>query len=162
MNTILGVPTNIKDAGQSGIINLRQDVTGSRTMAYAWCFEFVYGLAPVLSLGGLVLDELVYMVNRYATSTVTISNSSPAIVTWAGHGLDSGCKVQLTTTGTLPTGLSPSTTYWVTKIDANSFKLSTSLANAVSSTFIATSGSGSGVHTATSIAILITINQAIA
>ena len=47
--------------------------------------------------------------------TVTISNASPAVVTWAGgHGLEAGSPVIFTPTGgNLPTGLTAGTVYYV-------------------------------------------------
>lgn len=81
------------------------------------------------------------------SATVTISIASPGVVTYTSHGLSSGDKIYLTTTGALPTGLSASTTYYVYKIDANSFNLCTTLENVASATKINTSGSQSGTHT---------------
>jgi hypothetical protein len=83
-----------------------------------------------------------------ATFTVTIA--SPGVVSLTGHGLLTGDSVYLTTTGALPTGLAVSTTYWVIKIDADSFKLATTFANAVAGTAINTSGTQSGTHTCVS------------
>lgn len=79
--------------------------------------------------------------------TFTITLASPGVVTLASHGLATGDSVYLTTTGALPTGLSANTRYWVIKVDANTFNLATSLANALATTAINTSGSQSGVHT---------------
>lgn len=154
----LGVPTNIVP-GQSGVINVHQDSTGSRTLAYAWCFAFAGGTAPTLSTGKYVMDQLIYMVNRYATSTVTISIAVPGVVTWVGHGLISGNKIQFTTTGALPTGLSASTTYWVDVLDNDTFRLASSFANLQAGTFITTTGSQSGVHTANVISITLSCNN---
>jgi cytolysin (calcineurin-like family phosphatase) len=105
------------------------------------------------------LDELCYTVNVSKVSTVTITIATPGVVSWTSHGLFGGQKIQLTTTGALPTGLSTSTTYWVIPIDANSFKLATSLANAQAGTAIATSGTQSGTHTATALTITISALQ---
>lgn len=80
--------------------------------------------------------------------TVTISIASPGVVTKTSHGLYTGDSIYLTTTGALPTGLSANTRYWVTRVDADTFKLATSQANALASTNINTSGSQSGTHTA--------------
>ncbi len=157
----LGVPTN-PVAGQTGVITTRQDITGSRTLSYAWPYEFPGGTAPTLSTGKLVFDQLYYSVNSYSTSSVTVTIASPAVMTWTAHGLVSGQKMQLTTTGALPTGLSASTTYWVTVINANTFNLSTTLANAQAATFITTTGSQSGVHTAVVLSITIANNLGIA
>lgn len=160
-NRTLGIPTNIV-AGQTGIITVRQDITGSRTLAYAWPYIFPGGNTPVLSTGKLALDQLYYSVNGYSTATVTVTIATPGVMTWTAHGFASGMRIQLATTGALPTGLTAATTYWVTVIDANTFNLSTSLANAQAATFVATSGSQSGVHTGTNISITIANNLAIA
>ncbi len=155
----LGTPTN-GGVGQSGVISVRQDITGSRTLAYTWAWEFPGGTAPTLSTGKLVFDQLNYMVNTYQSSAVTVTIAAPGVMTWTAHGLVSGQKIQLATTGALPTGLSAATTYWITVIDANTFNLSTSLANAQAATFITTTDSQSGVHTATAISITLTLNAA--
>jgi hypothetical protein len=86
------------------------------------------------------------IVQGVATFTVTIA--TPAVVTLAGHGFLSGDTMYLTTTGALPTGLSANTLYWVTRIDASTFNLSTTFANYLAGTKIATSGTQSGTHTA--------------
>ncbi len=160
-NRTLGVPTNMV-AGRSGVISVRQDITGTRTLAYAWVYEFPGAIIPVLSTAALTFDQLNYMINFYATATVTITIAAPGVVTWTSHGLISGQKIQLTTTGALPTGLSINTSYWVTVVDANTFKLSTSLATARAATFITTTGSQSGVHTAVSASITLSNNNGIA
>lgn len=160
-NRTLGTPTNLV-AGQSGTISVYQDITGTRTLAYSWAWQFVGGTAPTLSTGKLVFDQLNYMVNKYATSTVTVTIAAPGVMTWTAHGLISGDRIRLATTGALPTGLAAATTYWVTVVDANTFNLSTSLANAQAATFITTTGSQSGVHTATNASITLTSNLAIA
>jgi hypothetical protein len=80
--------------------------------------------------------------------TVTITSANPGVVTLSAHGLSTGSCIELTTTGTLPTNLSPNTNYYVIYVDANSFRLATSAANAIAGTAIDTSGgSPSGTHT---------------
>ena len=80
----------------------------------------------------------------YLTATVTISIAAPGVITWTGHGRVANDTVQFTTTGTLPTGLAASTTYFVkTVIDANNF----TVAATSGGTAITTSVSQSGVHT---------------
>lgn len=153
----LGVPTNIA-SGQSGIIDVRQDGTGSRTLSYAWCYVFPLGVAPVLSTGKYAHDQLSYRVNKYSTGTFTVTLATPGIFTKASHGFISGQRCQLATTGALPTGLATGTTYWINVIDANTFNLSGSKANLQAGTYIATSGSQSGTHTITATSILITLN----
>lgn len=80
--------------------------------------------------------------------TFTITIAAPAVVTLASHGFVTGDQVFFTTTGALPTGLAINTIYYVVRIDANTFNLSTTLANAIAGTKITTTGSQSGTHTA--------------
>lgn len=80
-------------------------------------------------------------------SVVTISSATPGVVTWNNHGLAAGTPVVFSTTGTLPTGLTAGTIYYVAATPApngNTF----SVAATVGGTAIATSTAGSGVHTA--------------
>ena len=63
------------------------------------------------------------------------------------HGFYTGLKVRLTTTGTLPTGVTTATDYFVIKISDNAFQLANSLANAEAGTELDLSAEGSGVHT---------------
>ena len=159
-NATLKNPTNL-GVGQSGKIDIYQDATGSRSLAYDWGFVFP-GSTPTLSTVGATRDALYYDVDIYNTSTVTITIATPGIVTWANHGLVTGNKIQLTTTGALPTGLSASTTYYVIYIGSGTFSLATSLANAAAGTSIGTSGSQSGTHTAKAVTILANLVKAFA
>jgi microcystin-dependent protein len=67
----------------------------------------------------------------------------------ANDTLITGAAVVLTTTTTLPTGLSLATTYYVIRVSSTVIKLATNLANAVAGTAIDITGQGSGTHTAT-------------
>ena len=158
-NRTLGVPTNVV-AGQQGLINVYQDTTGSRTLAYAWIYCWYGGVAGVLSTAGCTQDSLAYTVDQYATGTTTVTIATPGVATLNNHGLINGAKCQLTTTGALPTGLATATTYWIHVIDANTFHFCTSLANVAAGTYIATSGSQSGTHTLTAGKITLTLNKA--
>ena len=77
----------------------------------------------------------------------TVTIASPAVVTNTAHGLKTGEGVYLTTTGALPTGLAANTMYYAIEVDANTFRLASSYANALASTAINTTGSQSGTHT---------------
>lgn len=57
-NRNLGVPTNIKY--QSGFIKITQDATGGRTLGYASIWDFLSGVAPVLSTAAGAVDVLFY------------------------------------------------------------------------------------------------------
>jgi hypothetical protein len=91
--------------------------------------------------------------------SVTVQNTAPAaqvftaavtdICTAAAHGMVTGLKVQLTTVTTLPAPLQLATDYFVIALDANTFKLATSLANALVGTAINITDTGTGAHTIT-------------
>lgn len=76
---------------------------------------------------------------------VTITIAWPAVFSLASHGLTVNDSVQFTTTGTLPTGLSLLTNYYViaTGLTSGQFQVSTTLWGAA----VWTSGSQSGTHT---------------
>jgi len=71
-NRTLGDPTNVT-AGQSGVIVITQDGTGSRTLAYAGTkWKFAGGSAPTLTAGvGGAVDVLAYYVESSSRITVT-------------------------------------------------------------------------------------------
>jgi hypothetical protein len=60
-NRTLGAPTNVV-AGQSGVILVIQDGTGSRTLAYNSVFKFPGGTAPTLTTTANAVDLLAYHV----------------------------------------------------------------------------------------------------
>lgn len=77
--------------------------------------------------------------------TVTVTIASPAVFTFNNHGLVAGDTIRLTTTGALPTGLLPNTTYYVIAagLSANNFEVSTTSGGSA----VNTTGSQSGTHT---------------
>lgn len=82
---------------------------------------------------------------NFADGDVTVGSDTINIT---AHGYETGDYVQLTTTGTLPTGLSPATDYWVIRVDADNIKLAASLADAESGTAVdITAAAGGGTHT---------------
>ena len=60
-NRALGAPTNTK-VGQSGVIYLVQDGTGSRTLSFNSVYKFAFGSDPVLSTAASSVDALHYFV----------------------------------------------------------------------------------------------------
>lgn len=60
------------------------------------------------------------------TATVTISNANPGVVTWVSHGLLANAPVFFSTTGALPTNVTPFQTYYVLPagLTANAFEFS--------------------------------------
>jgi hypothetical protein len=100
----------------------------------AWSATAVYGIGDKTVLGTL-------------SSTVTISNGAPAIITWAGNNLGIGTPVRFTVAGgALPTGLTAGVVYYlVLRIGLNAFVVSDTLNGAP----IVTSSAGSGTFTCT-------------
>lgn len=76
-------------------------------------------------------------------------------VTIPTHGLTTGLKGQLTTTGTLPAGLNLATDYFIIVVDANTVQFASSLANALAGTEIdiTDTGADASVNTFTSTSI---------
>lgn len=68
-NRTLANPSN-PTAGQSGIIYVTQDATGSRTLAYGSYWKFPAGTAPTLTTTGNAVDALVYTVRSATSITV--------------------------------------------------------------------------------------------
>lgn len=131
---ITSPPTNI------GVIIGELKIWPSRRLPtdYLWADGSAVSRATYASL----FSEL-----NFSVGTCTITNATPAVVTLATHGLQTGDQVYLTTTGGLPTGLSINTLYYAIRIGTNTFNLATTRANAYAGTKIATSSAGSGVHT---------------
>lgn len=73
-------------------------------------------------------------------------NTTTNEVTATAHGLTQGLVVQLTTTGTLPTGLSTGTDYRIDVVDANTIRFLNASTGAVINI---TAASGGGTHTIT-------------
>lgn len=78
------------------------------------------------------------------TMTATVTIASPGVITCTAHGLTVGRRVGFTTTGSLPTGISPSTIYYVQSVPtADTLTIAATSGGAA----INTSGTQSGVHT---------------
>lgn len=81
------------------------------------------------------------------TSTFTASAGTDLItIPTAGTWGYTGVKVKLSSSGTLPAGLSAQS-YWLIYVSSTTFKLAASLADAVAGTFIDITGAGTGTHT---------------
>ena len=86
------------------------------------------------------------------SQTATINVATPAVVTVAAAPT-SGTAIVFSTTNTLPTGLTVGTTYYVSRINATTFNVSTS---PTLTPLVATSGAGSGTHTTTTVSLTAT------
>lgn len=96
---------------------------------------------------------VVSAITNVAPAAGTFTCATTDICTFTAHGYVTGLKVQVSTTTTLPTGLSASTDYFVIKLTANTFSLASSLVLAQAGTAIDITGAGSGTHTITPTAI---------
>lgn len=104
---------------------------------------------PLPARNGALLKVLVAsgFDNTFTSSDVSVPNN---YVTIANHGFITGQKVQLTTSGSLPTGLSLATDYYVIRISSSTFRFATTPYNAFNGTAVTMSGAGSGTDTVTS------------
>jgi len=99
------------------------------------------------SLNRVTYSDL-YSIITSEIGTFTVTLATPGVFTLNGHGLETSDNVEITTDGTLPTGLAEYTNYFIEKIDSDSFYLCPTRADAEASTNrIATSVTQSGVHT---------------
>ncbi len=89
-------------------------------------------------------------VETVAGLTSEVSEGAANAVSITSHGMATGLKGQLTSTGTLPAGLALATDYYIIVVDANTVQFATSLADAVAGTAVDITDEGSGVHTFTS------------
>jgi hypothetical protein len=74
-------------------------------------------------------------------------------ITIASHGLPVGLKGQVSNPGTLPTGITAVTDYFVIVIDANTIQLADTLAHALAGTSIDITNIGAGTNTFTPTAL---------
>ena len=77
--------------------------------------------------------------------TATFTVASPTVITVA-TAPDSGTEVKFTTTGTLPTGITAGTSYYVSKLSSTTFNISTS---STLTPLVNVTGAGSGTNTMT-------------
>jgi hypothetical protein len=78
-------------------------------------------------------------------AVVTVSIATPAVVSYAAHGLNPGDAIKFSTTGALPTGITAGIIYYVIAagLTSNAFEISATPGGAA----INTSGTQSGAHT---------------
>lgn len=68
-------------------------------------------------------------------------------ITKVAHGYLTGLKVQFSNPTTLPTGISALTNYFIIKVDADTFKVAASLADALAGTAVDITDAGVGTNT---------------
>jgi len=108
--------------------------------------------------GWYIIDD--YSSNVFKNFTPTDVNTSTEELTITGHGFAHCHTIRFSTTGTVPTGLTNNTTYYVIYVNANTIKLATTFNNAMSNTAINISSQGSGTHTITPMEYFIIVSDA--
>jgi hypothetical protein len=74
-NRTLDNPTNLKD-GATYVLTVKQDATGSRTLAYGTAYKWPGGTAPTLSTGANAVDILTFVcdgTNMYGVAQLNFS-----------------------------------------------------------------------------------------
>ncbi len=110
------------------------------------------------ALSAIPMDQANSFAVQYAATVTTPSAgtftaAATDICTKAAHTMETGLKVQVSSATTLPAGLSAATDYFVIYLTANTFKLATSLANALAGTAVDITDAGTGAHTITPTAL---------
>ena len=112
-----------------------------------------------IKISSVGCDSISFQCNITVASSATKTfaaadvNTTTDIITVTAHGFTTGRKVQISNPGTLPTGISAATDYFVIYVDVDSIKLATSLANAQAGTAIDITAAGSGTNTITPTAL---------
>lgn len=115
--------------------------------------DVVISLPPVASSAGKILtteriDDTDIKTDTFVDGDVTVGTETINIGSHPFYNLQ---RVQLTSSGTLPDGLSLATDYYIIYVDANNIKLASSKENAEVGTAVdITAASGGGTHTITS------------
>lgn len=136
---------------------------------FAWAVDYVAGpgsaAAPGQIIGTPTNDNATagnvgeYQSNTCPaqTATVTFTGTTTNLVTWAANTFVALCPVYFTTSGSLPSGISASTTYYVTNnanLTTASFQISTTIALAQAGTAIALTTNGTATTTGTGSSVL--------
>lgn len=113
-----------------------------------------FGVPVVNLLSYSVLGPFMHIYWQYeedviATEAAFTVAHATEIFTTTTHGFRTGIKVQVSTDGVLPAGLAADTDYYVIKIDANTYRLATSLLNAQVGNYLSVTTNGTGTHTIT-------------
>lgn len=122
--------------------------------APAWRGSSLVGRAFVGSTSSLVAAAGTWANVRKPfsiTATTFTADNTTEKFTAADHGLETGDgPFTVSSTTTLPAGLAAATNYWIIRINANTFYLASSLANAYAGTVVAITDNGTGTHTISS------------
>ena len=126
------------------IVNASAYSAAATTMPAVAMLVDLLGFYRVTSVTTTTAQTLTNTLSSFSTFT---ADASTDICTHSNINLFPYTRVQLTTTTTLPAGLSLATDYYVIKVTDTTIKLATSYANAVAGTAIDITSAGTGTHT---------------
>ena len=131
----------IGDARRRKVISAVNE-EASAEIRYGTMVKVGTGVNGALNLTALLAAQVI-------ADTVFTAANATEIFTAVAHGFVTGDgPVQVSNAGgALPAGLTAATDYWIIVIDANTFKLATSLANALAGTNLLITTDGTGVQT---------------
>lgn len=118
--------------------------TGLKTLRNA----VVTKVGSIKSRPGTVFDQSTKRGSTISNKVITFDNVTDIATSATPHGYSTGLAITLTTTGTLPAELAILTTYYVIEVTSTTFKVATSLNNALTNFPQTLSTNGSGTITA--------------
>lgn len=127
-------------------------------------FPYAIARADLAALSESTLDVAAQRYEARSSATATAfsetftANDTTDLLTVA-RDYTTGEMVRLTTTGTLPAGLSIATNYYVIRVSATTIRLATTAQNAYNGTYIDITDTGTGTHTAALYSIQVTVYQ---
>lgn len=116
------------------------------------CWMVLVDLVGFYRSGTLATLTAQSTTNTLGQSDTFTADASTDVCTWTStanipSNILVGTRMRLTTTTTLPAGLSLATDYYMIKVSDTTFKLATSYANAIAGTAINITDAGTGTHT---------------
>lgn len=109
-----------------------------------------------------VTPTLVSFTTGAANQAITTVANASDLFTKVAHGFATGQAVRVVTTGGLPTGLAVDTDYYVIRIDADTFKLAATAADALVPTPINITSDGTGTLTVNALTNDLIVSQLVA
>jgi len=131
-----------------GIIGSQTANAGVSTSAISGINQYITDNAPTLTIRDLFDDLAITgyfgtpFIDNSSSSTVTMTIASPCVVTHSFHGRIANNPVKFSTTGTLPTGITAGTIYFLVPVNNSTYQIAATPGGAS----INTSGSQSGTH----------------
>lgn len=139
------VAKTISSAWSSGFTAGAGSLDTGSIASNTWYFGYI-----IARLDTGAIDFLTSLAPDIQNLGVTISTGTPGVINWPLHGLQDGAPVIFSTTGALPTGMSPSTTYFVKSPTLNNFNIALTQGGAAMNL----SGTQNGTHSVFSVPLM--------